>query len=229
LSNFADFYSSKGLLVPWSNTNAGFADAYVSYNCKTGTGQTSVPGSSISTNPNYGITSILDQVVETHNIGQAAAIDKIKNQLNQNKAIWMAFFVANAQDGNAFQTDFWRNLPETAVWNPDPYNGHIWDPNTGWGHAVLVVGYDDTNPNNRYWVILNSWDTTLTALNRPNGLFRMKMDINYDGRLPGLNTVRGSDFALYFETLDVQFSGGNVVTTVDRKVDLNAHGLKFKS
>jgi hypothetical protein len=172
-------------------------------------GQTSVPGASISTNPNYGITSITDQVVPTHNVGQAAAINNIKNVLNQNKAIWMAFYVANAQDGNDFIISFWSNQPETAVWNPDPYNGHTYifppDPNHGWGHAVLLVGYDDTDPNNRYWVILNSWDTTS---GRPNGLFRMKMDINYDDSLVNLGSM------LDFQTLDVQFSGGgNVVTT----------------
>jgi hypothetical protein len=148
-------------------------------------------------------------VVTTHNVGQAAAIDNLKNVLNQNKAIWIAFFVANSQDGNQF-INFWSTQTETAVWNPDTYSGHTWDPNTGWGHAVLLVGYDDTDPNNRYWVILNSWDTTS---GRPNGLFRMKMDMNYDDSVIGLVTPGGSGFALYFETLNVQFSGGNVVTT----------------
>ena len=204
LANFADFYSSRGLAVPWSNTNAAFADD--GRLCKDG--QTSVPGSSISTNPNYGITSISDQVVPTQGIGQAAAINNMKNVLSdQNKAIWMAFWVANQQDGNAFH-NFWNTQPETALWNPDPYNGHtyVWPPdsNQGWGHAVLVVGYDDSDPNNRYWVILNSWGTTSS---RPNGLFRMKMDINYDDSLVGLGSM------LLFQTLNVQFSQTGPVTT----------------
>ncbi|MDD5189126.1 MAG: PKD domain-containing protein [Methanoregula sp.] len=57
----------------------------------------------------------------------------------------------------------------------DP-TSHSGETQTG-GHAVLIVGFDDTDPNNHYWIVLNSWGN---PSNRPHGLFRLKMNINYD-------------------------------------------------
>ena len=42
---------------------------------------------------------------------------------------------------------------------------------------MLCVGYNDDDPDNRYWLMLNSWGTA--SGNRPNGLFRLDMDMNY--------------------------------------------------
>jgi len=194
LSDFSGFYSSKGLAIPWSNTNAGWSDigrACESY-------QTSVPASSISTSPNYPITSITDQVITTHAVGPDAAISNIKNVLNQHRAIWFAFDLATGADWNAF-FNFWNYQPEATAWNPDSYSGHTWDSGGG-GHAVLVVGYDDSNPSNRYWIVLNSWGTA--GGGRPNGLFHLKMNINYDDYY---NWGSYSYYSLYFQTLDISF------------------------
>jgi len=197
LYDFASFYSSKGFVIPWSNTNAGWADGGRACG-----GSTSVPASSISTLPNYPITSITPTTVQTQAVGQAAAISNIKNTLTQNKAVWFAFFMATAQDGNAFQS-FWWLSDESAVWNPDPYSGHTYERPGGWGHAVLVVGYDDLDPSNRYWIILNSWGTASGG--RPNGLYRMKMDINYDNYFYD-PSAEEYYYSLYFQTLTVTFA-----------------------
>jgi hypothetical protein len=58
------------------------------------------------------------------------------------------------------------------------------------------VGYDDTDPNNRYWIMLNSWGTTT---GRPAGLFRMNMDMNYDCAYPNIG------YAFYWMTLDMSY------------------------
>ena len=38
----------------------------------------------------------------------------------------------------------------------------------GSGHAVVIVGYDETDADNPYWIVLNSWGTAEGK--RPNGL-----------------------------------------------------------
>lgn len=201
LSSFASFYASQGRTIPWSNTNAAWADALRSCG-----GSTSVSAASIGTTPNYPFTSITDSSVVTQGVGQAAAINNIKNVLLQNKAIWFGFFMATASDGDAFES-FWLTQGEAAVWNPDPYSGHSWAD--GWGHAVLLVGYDDSNPSNRYWIILNSWGTA--GGSRPYGLYRMKMDIDYDAYF--YDPYPYAYYSLYFQTLDVTFQGSTTTTT----------------
>jgi len=194
LYHFSSFYSSEGLAVPWSNTNAAWSD--IGRSCGS---QTSVPASSISTSPHYSITSITDQVITTQGAVMETAISNIKYVLNQNRAVWFAFYLATQADWSAFGT-FWATQPETAVWNMDAYSAHIADYGFG-GHAVLVVGYDDSNPSNRYWIVLNSWGTTS---GRPNGLFRLKMDINYDDYF--YDPYPYGYYSLYWQTLDVSFA-----------------------
>jgi hypothetical protein len=153
------------------------------------------------------MTSVTDETINTTRVGQATAIGNIKNVLVQNRAVYFWFVVANQQDANAF-FDFWGNNPETAVWTPDQYTGHQSGAG-GFAHAVLVVGYDDTNPSNRYWIILNSWGTG-PYNNRPNGLFRMKMDIDYDDYF---YSPPYAYYSLYWQTLAVNFSPTPVVST----------------
>jgi C1A family cysteine protease len=40
------------------------------------------------------------------------------------------------------------------------------------GHVVCIVGYDDTNSNDKYWICKNSWGTTWNG----NGYFRIKQE-----------------------------------------------------
>ena len=71
---------------------------------------------------------------------------------------------------------------------------------------MLCVGYNDDDPNNAYWIMLNSWGTTE---NRVNGTFRVDMDMNYDC------ADSDGEYSLYWQTLDVEFNIENEVLYVE--------------
>ena len=140
--------------------------------------------------------------IPTQGVGQSTAINNIKNVLHQNRGIFYAFFLPNKAAWDAYR-NIWNNYNESTVWNPDPYCGQIVVAKEYGGHAVLIVGYndDDPNTNNHYWIILNSWGTANG--NRPNGLFRVPMYINYDCTFPNGST---NSLAHQFMTLDIAFN-----------------------
>jgi len=193
LSDVADFYNNSSIkhAIPWSNTNAHWQDGDAS--CDT-------PSGSISTSPNYPITSISDTSITTYGVSQATAIANIKNVLDQNKAVWFGFFLPHATAWNNFRS-FWSDQGKNVTWQADQWCGESWVG--GGGHAVLCVGYNDDDPDNRYWIMLNSWGTA--GGDRPNGLFRVDMDMNYsctfwDG---------GSWYSFYWQTLDIDWGISN--------------------
>ena len=196
LEDVATIYSSAGIAIPWSNSSASFQDA--SRTCDDGSSLISC--GSISTNPSYSFTSISNVSISTYQVGQSNVIANIKSVLNQNKAVWFGFFLSNNSDWNVF-FDHWDYQSESDVFNFDYSNGHDWSDDEGGGHAVLIVGYDDSGVN-PYWVALNSWGTTAS---RPNGLFRIAMNMNYDNYCMYLGAP---DQNLFFETLDVEFAAG---------------------
>jgi hypothetical protein len=84
------------------------------------------------------------------------------------------------------------------LWNQDKFCGKEFDTNGGMGHATALVGYndDDPNPKNHYWIILNS-EGTADGL-RPNGIFRVPMQMNYDC---GIKMGSTPDYAVHFEIM----------------------------
>ena len=197
LADIVDFYDSKLEAIPTSNTNAAFKDN--NFQCSSRGSVSSVSCSSISTSINYPITAISEATVTTTGVSQATAISNIKNVLNQGKAIWLAFYLPNNTAWNNFY-NFWNNQSESAPWNPDTYCGQTWS-SSGGGHAVTLVGYDDSSAStdDHYWIIVNSWGTTT---NRPNGIFHMKMYANYSCTFSRL-----SAYALGFQTLNIGWGG----------------------
>jgi C1A family cysteine protease len=199
-SGFAEWYTSKGYAIPWSNTNASFQDG--DHCCPTDQGCTkgspAVACANISTSPKYNISSIAPNLVPTQNVEQATAIANVKNLLNQNKAVVFRFFMGTSADWSGWG-NFWNNQSETDVWDPDSSCGKTWVNGEGGGHDVLIVGYDD-GAATPYWLVLNSWGA---PSNRPNGLFRLKMNLNYN-----CIVQRPTDnlLARQFVTQNVQFN-----------------------
>ena len=192
---FADFYNETGMAIPWSNTNAHWQDG--DRGCSDGT---SVPAATISSVPNYPIMSIKAQMIPTTGEGEAMAIDNIKAVLHRGTAIPFCYYMPERDDWESFFT-FWDENPETETWNPDYSCGQTWD--SGGGHAVLCVGYnDDPGDDNDYWVMLNSWGTADGR--RPNGLFRVDMHMNYDCQFEGPDD-RWS-YSFQWPILDVTFT-----------------------
>jgi hypothetical protein len=195
IQDVSDFYNSKGMAVPWSNANAQWQDG--GRYCEDGS--SIVPSTSISTNPNYPLVSAEARGVPTQGIEKETAISNIKNVLQQGKAIWFAFLLPYDSAWSNFYS-FWNNKAESQTWNPDFACGAKYNYSTGGGHAVLCVGYDDTDPGNRYWIMLNSWGA---PRGRPNGLFRMNMDMDYSCKYASLG------YAFYWMTLDIDYGQGN--------------------
>lgn len=202
LENVVTIYTGADITIPWSNTNAHFQDA--STTCFAGSSIVSCD--SIATSPSYPVTSITDTTITTQGVSQSTAVANIKNVLAQNKAIWFGLFLATQSDWDNFY-DFWDNDSESDIWNPDFSCGHTWVEGEGGGHAVLVVGYNDDYQENSYWIVLNSWGTA--SGNRPNGLFRLDMNMNYSC------TFYDSEYyySFYWQTLDIEFDGGPSTTT----------------
>ena len=189
LSDLTQFYTAEGYTIPWSNTNASWQN---------GDGNCNVDCSSIGASPNYAIDSIVAETIKTHGVGQAQAIANIKNVLNQNKAVWFAFFLATKADWDTFR-NFFNAQAETVTINMDYGCDHTWVDDDGGGHAVLCVGYNDDDPENSYWIMLNSWGTAGGV--RPNGTFRLDMDMDYDCKY----NDDGWFWSYYWETLNVSF------------------------
>ena len=210
LSEFVSFYNNDGtnggkhIAVPWSNTNANYQDTYNT--CAMGT---AVPASSISTTPNYPFTNMQEVSITTTGIDKTTAINNIKNVLLQNKPIWFAFFLPRGQDWDTFG-NFWFNSSESTITDLSTYfpNGTAWDPINGGGHAVLCVGYDETDPNNPYWIILNSWGTNS---NRPHGIFRLSMNMDYEHYFSYGNYI---NYAFYWQSLEVPYISSPTVKVI---------------
>ncbi len=191
--NVAAFYNATRKAIPWSNANADWQDG--DHSCDTAC-------DTIADSPSRDIISIAAETIPTHLVGQEDAIENIKNVLDQNRPVFFAFFLADDADWNVF-FNFWDSSEEWNLFNFDYSCNHPWDPAQGGGHAVLCVGYNDDDPDDRYWVMLNSWGA---PPNRPNGLFRVDMDIDYDCA----DTT--PDYNLYWQTLNVVYQTGPTPT-----------------
>jgi hypothetical protein len=182
---FQNFYSKQGKFIPWSNSNANFKDG--GNGCP---GSTSVPASSISTSPNYPITSIQWHEIQTAGVSTTQAISNIKSYLYANKALTLGFYLPDF-------TPFWNFWgSNSGNWDPDSYCG-LPDGAYPGGHEVTVVGWDDTSDS---WIVLNSWGVDSA---HPEGTFKLKMDMNY-------NCANGGSNSYSFGYFDVAFGNGNV-------------------
>ena len=159
VSQFASWYNTDQTPIPWANTNAGYGD-YYSNSCP---GTTAVPISSISTTPNYKLNSLTYSWVTTSSVSRSQAIANIKSALDNNKAVIYSFYFSS-NEWTAFQ-NFWAHSSSSDIWDPTSYEGQAYYG----GHAVLIVGYDDTDPSHPYWIVLNSGVHRQTGLTASSG------------------------------------------------------------
>ena len=203
IHTFTSWYQSDLTPIPWSNTNAAYGD----YNSQC-EDATAISIGSISTDRHYGLNSISYSPVATNGSGitQSIAISNIKSAIDNNQAVYYSFNYGTA--GWIAFSNYWNTQAESVIWNPDSY-GKV---ETDGGHGVLLVGYDTSDPSNPYWIILNSWGT---RPGRPNGLFRLKMDMNYDNTFNYTYTSLGNIYTdTYiqhkFYVLDAEFEQGDM-------------------
>ncbi len=194
-STLALFYDEQQKIIPWANINAHYQD----YNSFEGA---AISSDEIAANPCYLIESVSYASIETYNIGQETAISNIKYILHQNKGVFFGFSMSNEDYWRQF-SNFWSNEPESSIWNHGFADYEDWDYETGGGHGVLCVGYDDSDPDpaKHCWIMLNSWGITD---GRPNGLFRIAMYYDYDTSDPkeGYHTEWWTIDPVYLGVLD---------------------------
>ncbi len=200
LGTFTAWYNSQGAVIPWSNTNASYADGARTCSGANVCSASPVSCDSIAKDTSYGVDKFQAEAIETHGITQKQAIENIKNVLNQKRAVEYSFALANSQDWDAFD-EFWTGSDETVLWRPDKYCGKQYDPSTGIAHATALVGYNDdaTDPAKHYWIVLESNGTA--GGKRPNGLFRIPMYMNYDCKLKQEGVL---NYVTHFEALGVK-------------------------
>lgn len=199
LRDVTNFYNRTNRALPWVNVGGNFVDGTRRCN----DGSSTRPCNDIRQTPNVPITRMSTVSINTTGlrVSQANAIANIKAVLDSDRAVWFGYFLPNTAAWTAHQTNFWNNQGENALWDPDPYCGQRYNRTEGGGHAVVLVGYndEDPNPNNHYWEFVNSWGTA--GGTRPNGLFRMKMRINYKCSFTRFPLPRQQ--ALFWQTLNI--------------------------
>ncbi len=205
LGYYTGFYSGTGgkKLVPWSNTGASYVDGYKS--C--GSYPTAQPAAQIATNPNYPITSMSYGRIDTWTSDELA-IANIKNALDNNKAVYVAFYWYDSTSNPERFQMFWSYDAEDAKFDPVAGAG-----TSGGlvGHAVMIIGYHDDGNGDGYWNILNSWGT---RANRPLGTYHQDMYINYHAIVPGTSYP-----VTWYYTLDVTFDSSALLQPVISEIN----------
>ncbi|MFH0967230.1 MAG: C1 family peptidase [Methanobacteriota archaeon] len=182
---FADFYNTTKQAIPWNNTNASFVDSRSM--CEQGE-STAMNAFNIAITPSFPLDQVSTLMISTNaryeerTIANESAINAIKAALRSGKGVLIVY----TPDDWSQMMNFWTNQTETDIFTPHPTLNAT--HNDG-GHVMLILGYDDTDSDNRYWTVLNSWGA---PKNRPHGLFKLSMGLDYSLQNP--DGVNGYEF-----------------------------------
>ena len=195
LPALAAFYNDPSrFMVPWSNANAAFADQFDA-TCQ----PSAVACSSIGTSSRYAVTSAVARSLAIAGSSHEQVVADLKSLIDQGYAVYYVMLLPNSTAWNAFYS-FWDFQAETDVFDPAAFKGQAWVDGQGAAHAMLIVGYDDSDASGPCWVVLNSWGA---PSGRPNGLWRLPMQADYHAVMD----MAGSDYPMFqFWDLDIVFS-----------------------
>lgn len=199
VNQYAMHLAANPILVPWSNENASYRDGTMRCRAE---GRAAIDASVIATDPHYSVERCSSRRVSTWRVGTRTAVANIRAELDADRALFVGFTLPNETARMAFR-DYWNNGTEADVWDPSPWLSASGD-GTAFSHAVACVGYDTRDPENRYWVMLNSWGTANGR--RSSGTFRMRMEIDYN--LPAYRDHPDGP-AIAFEAVDIEFARGS--------------------
>jgi len=198
-------YPDGPFVIPWSNTLAGYADFHIS---DAPNATTQLPKDWMSTTPHFRFTSMEAKrlVANSDLIHTADVISNLTEVLAEGNVIVYTLYFPDAASSKDF-VDFSNNASEDTLYDPSGMDKKYWID--GMGHAMVIVGYNrtDANPDNRYWIVQDSYGT---RSNRPTGQFRLKMNMNYNASYyypAGGNS--GGEPLQQFWKIDVQWASGN--------------------
>ncbi len=176
---FAKFFAPKGTanqrVIPWDNDNADFVDGDGGKPYK-GNFVSNRTKDEISTTPYYYLSNLAMRTINIQDYTDNEIINVIKNNINRGIPVALGFFMTGPNDWRDFNR-FWDEGTSSQIFDigsrTDKYNQKYMQ-----GHAVLVIGYDDTssNSNEHHWIALNSWGT---PSGHPDGTFKIKMHMDY--------------------------------------------------
>ena len=186
-------------LVPKSNTNANatFSELPTETNFTRNLDL-------IQINPHVNINNLEVTSIIPDGDNNEEVIHNVIEALNDGHLVEMDYYVYRD-----FKT-FWKNEDESLQY----YFTNTPGSSSEGGHATIIVGYDisDSNPNNHYWIVQNSWGSTEL---RPKGQFRLNMQSGFGYRQIISFEVYNAEFEVENEICDNLDNDCNTVVDDD--------------
>lgn len=202
------FYDMIGYAIPSSNVGAAWDTTFAVGEVRPSLIESGTPWSPFGSS-SFPISSIALSQVKTWDIdgaGQVDAINNLKSVLDSGRPVGLLYFLPTTADWDRFD-DFWANQPVETIIDLDYAKGHAWDKG-GCGHWVVLVGYNDEDPDpaKHYWIILNTHGTADGK--RPDTTFRLAMHMDYSAQITD-NPDLALPYMYFWVIMDTVFAERN--------------------